>query len=245
MANPGLALSGAIAFLTVVPVPAGRHRHDAAGAAAWFPLVGAAVGALAGGAILLAEPLLGMPVAAGLALVVLVWVTGALHKDGLADCADALGIRGDRTRRLEVMRDPATGVFGALALIAWALLLWSALGELGRSEAARALVTAGAVGRWACLVHAVAAPPARPDGLGASFRPSAGALAFATATASATLAIVGVPDGLGALTAAAATAALTTLWARRALGGRTGDTLGATVALAEVAVCLALLGTAG
>jgi cobalamin synthase len=31
-------------------------------------------------------------------------------------------------------------------------------------------------------------------------------------------------------------------WARRALGGRTGDTLGATVALTEVLVCVVLLG---
>lgn len=228
-----------------MPIPAGRHGHDASGAAAWFPLVGAAIGALAAGTLLVAEPILGMPVAVMLALVVLVGVTGALHQDGLADCADGLGIRRDRARRLAIMRDPATGVFGTLALIAWTLLLWSALGELGREEAARALVTAGALGRWACLVHALAAPPARPDGLGASFRPSPGALAFATATAGTTLAIVGVHDGLGALTAAAATAALTTLWARRALGGRTGDTLGATVALAELAACLALLGTTG
>jgi cobalamin synthase len=31
---------------------------------------------------------------------------------------------------------------------------------------------------------------------------------------------------------------LVSLWSRRTLGGRTGDTLGATIALGEVAVCL-------
>ena len=39
--------------------------------------------------------------------------------------------------------------------------------------------------------------------------------------------------------------ALTSAWARRALGGRTGDTLGATVALAELAACAALLAAYG
>ena len=67
-----------------------------------------------------------------LALVVLVAVTGALHQDGLADCADGLGVRGDRERRLAVMRDSAIGAFGTLALIGWALLLIAALPTLER-----------------------------------------------------------------------------------------------------------------
>ena len=37
-------------------------------------------------------------------------------------------------------------------------------------------------------------------------------------------------------------AALSVVFARRTLGGRTGDTLGATVTIAEVAVCVVLLG---
>ena len=45
-----------------------------------------------------------------------------------------------------------------------------------------------------------------------------------------------------ALLAAAAVAALVSAWARATLGGRTGDTLGATVALAEVAAAVVILG---
>jgi cobalamin synthase len=33
-----------------------------------------------------------------------------------------------------------------------------------------------------------------------------------------------------------------TAWARRAVGGRTGDTLGATVVVAELIACLVLIG---
>jgi len=54
----------------------------------------------------------------------------------------------------------------------------------------------------------------------------------------------GPGHGLAALLAAASVALLVTGWARTTIGGRTGDTLGATVALAEVAVCLTLLGFA-
>ena len=234
----------ALAFLTVVPV---RTRalgpRGLAGAAAWFPLVGAAVGALAGGARAAFDPLLGPTPATLLALAALVGITGALHQDGLADTADGLGARGDRERRLAAMRDSALGAYGVLALIAWALLMLAALQPLPVHKAVGALIAAAALARWAALLHAVAAPSARMDGLGAQFHPGRAALAAATLTA---LAVAGLAagslPGLAATAAALAAAALSVLTARRALGGRTGDTLGATVALAELLVCLTLLG---
>ena len=241
------ALGGAahaVCFLTVLPL---RPRGDDPGlraAAAWFPVAGALVGALAGATRYAAEPLVGPTVASVLALAVLVAVTGALHQDGLADCADGLGVRGDRDRRLAVMRDPATGVFGTLALLIWGLLLTTAIASLGKEDALRALVVAAVIARTAALVHAAAAPPARTDGLGAGFTPGNGAIAVAAvATIAAAILIAGPAKGLAALAAGALVALATTTWARAALGGRTGDTLGATIALAEVAVCLALLGT--
>jgi adenosylcobinamide-GDP ribazoletransferase len=233
----------AVSFLTIVPV---RVRGPVAGlgaAAGWFPLVGALVGAAAGGVRCLAEPVFGTSAATVLALATLVVLTGALHQDGLADCADGLGARGGRERRLAVMRDSATGAFGVLALLGWALLLTSALAELTRAEALRALVTAGLAARWAALLHAGATPPARRDGLGASFDVRPPALLAATATALAGAVVLDDPlHGLAALGAALLVAGLVTAWARRTLGGRTGDTLGATVAIAELAVCLTLLG---
>jgi adenosylcobinamide-GDP ribazoletransferase len=232
----------ALAFLTIIPV---RLRGDGGrlGAAApWFPVVGALVGGLAGATRYVAERPFGPAVASVLALVVLVAVTGALHQDGLADCADGLGVRGDRERRLAVMRDSAIGAFGTLALIGWALLLATALAALDDGEALRALVTAAIVGRWAALVHAAAAPPARADGLGATFAVAPPALAIATAlTIAGAVLLDGPLHGLTAAAAGIAVALATAAWSRRTLGGRTGDTLGATVALAEVAVCLALL----
>ncbi len=246
------AASGAalvVAFLTIVPV---RVRGDRTGAvpgigaaAGWFPLVGALVGGTAGGVRYLLAPVFGATVATVLALVTLVALTGALHQDGLADCADGLGARGDRERRLAAMRDSATGAFGVLALLGWALLLTSALAELTRAEALRALVTMALAGRWAALVHATATPPARRDGLGAGFEVAPAALLAASATALAgAVALDGPLHGLSALGAALLVAGLLSAWSRRALGGRTGDTLGATVAIAEIAVCLTLLGCA-
>jgi adenosylcobinamide-GDP ribazoletransferase len=244
-ATSDLAL--ALAFLTILPVrartPLPPTPRGLAGAAAFFPLVGALVGAAAGATRAFGADAFGTLTASVLAVLVLVVVSGGLHQDGLADTADGIGARGGgRERRLAVMRDSATGAFGVLVLLAWALLLVSALATLGDHDALVALIAAGAASRWAALVHAEAAPPARADGLGAGFRPTRVAVAFATATAvCAAVAACGPWPGLAALAAAAAAALATAVGARRLLGGRTGDTLGAAVALAEVAVLLVLL----
>ena len=236
----------AVAFLTIVPVRVRDPNASLARAAAFFPLVGAAVGAAAGGIRVAFQPLLGTGPATVLALVVLVALTGALHQDGLADTADGLGARGDRDRRLAAMRDSAIGAFGVLALIGWALLLATTLARFSATDALLALVAAGALSRWAALLHAAATPPARPDGLGAGFAPTTAALFIASATALAAAELAGgALPGLAAIAATLVVSALTSAWARRALGGRTGDTLGATVALAELAACAALLAAYG
>jgi adenosylcobinamide-GDP ribazoletransferase len=201
------------------------------------------VGALAGGVRYGLDALLGALPASVLAVATLVAVTGALHQDGLADCADGLGVRGDRARRLAVMREPQVGVFGVLAVGLWVLLLTSVLSGLERGDALLALVAACALGRWSALLHALLAPPARADGLGAAFLVARAPFALATVLAAAVaLAAEGPARGAAALAAAALTAATVTGWARAAIGGRTGDTLGACVALTEAVVCLVVLG---
>lgn len=229
----------ALSLLTVIPVrTSARPLGDAA---AWFPAVGALIGVAAGGVRIGAEDLFDSPtVAAVLALLALVVLTGALHQDGLADCADAVGVRGGRARRLEVMRDSTIGTFGALALLFWGLLMVAALAAIDRDDALTTLVVVAAGGRWAALLHARITTPARDDGLGAGFAVTPVALAVATACAAAA-ALLDPGPAFAALGAAALTAAATAAWARRALGGRTGDTLGATIALAEVAGMLVFL----
>lgn len=234
-------LPRAIAFLTIAPMPAAA-RDGLAGATGWFPLLGAAIGALAGSVRVGTEPLLGRGPATVLALITLVAVTGALHQDGLADTADGLGARGDRPGRLAVMRDPSTGVFGALALIGWASLMLTTLASLNAAHASIALTVACALARWAALLHAASARPARSEGLGAALHVSRPALGAATVVAATlTLGLCAVIPGAVSIGTALIVAALTSLLANRSLGGRTGDTLGATIAVTEVVVCVALL----
>lgn len=241
----------AVGFLTRVPVPFGPGEAPRLTAAApWFPVVGAAVGAVGGGTLALAGllPAAGAAgIAAAFALVAMLVVSGALHEDGLADVADGLGVHGDRERRLAVMRDPRNGTFGVLALVAWFFVGWSALRGLGTGgDGVTALVAAGALSRWAILVHAIAGRPARPDGAIHALRVGPPVLAVGGVIAVAVAVVcLGVVPGLVASGMTAALALLGALGARRALGGLTGDTCGATAAVAFAAVLVVALAFVG
>jgi adenosylcobinamide-GDP ribazoletransferase len=92
------------------------------------------------------------------------------------------------------------------------------------------------------LLQALGADPARRDGLGAGFSVGLGALLFASGcTVAIVLVAAGPVHGLIVIAVTLLLAGALTLFVGRAYGGRTGDTLGAMVALTEVAVCLTLV----
>ena len=208
-----------------------------------FPLVGAGLG-LAAGLLAASARGLGLPplAAALLAVAAMALLTGALHEDGLADLADGLGARGDRDKRLEVMRDSCSGAFGVLALIFSVGLRAAALAALPGGWRMIGAVMAGAALSRAMIPAAMQImAPARPEGLGASAGTPDASTAATAAGIGLGLAVLGLGLG-GAL--AAAIAALCGGWlivvlARRSLGGYTGDVLGAVQQVAEIGILLA------
>jgi adenosylcobinamide-GDP ribazoletransferase len=230
----------ALAFLTRLPVPAPRDP-SLDRAAAWFPVVGLLVGGIAAGVRALADLALPPAAATLLAVAAAILVTGGLHEDGLADVADGLGAHVSRERRLEILRDPRVGTFGVLALIVAVGLTVTTVAALGTAHAARTLVTAHILARWAILPISAALPPARPGGAGSLLRVTTPALLAGSALAVAGALIVAGPvNGAAALAAAALAALVAAVALRRSLGGVTGDGYGATAKLAEVAVCATL-----
>ena len=239
------AFAAAITLLTRVPLGR-RVRVDATDVArslAWLPLVGTALG----GAIALAGRGLEGRLDDGPAAVLIVsaWAlaTGAIHLDGLADSADALG-GGDRDRRLAIMRDSQIGSFGALALVlVVALKIALVVAVLARGHHLW-LIAIPAVGRVAASGLAAVLPYAREQGTGAALV-SGGRRAERLAVALATALVVALAcarlRGLLAVAAAALVALAIGRLAARRLGGVTGDVLGAAIELAECAALLALL----
>jgi adenosylcobinamide-GDP ribazoletransferase len=243
----GLAL--ALSWLTVLPV---RVRgDDVAGAAPaalrWAPLVGALLGAAAGGVVVLGGAA-GVPGAiAGLAAVgFLALATRGMHVDGLADTADGLGCYGPPERALAVMRDGGAGPFAVVTLLVTLGLQVAALASLAGRDAVVAAALAAATGRagfaW-CARRGV--PAARPGGLGAtvagSQAPWVAPLWWLALAAAGVAAVPGRPwQGPLAVAVAAVTTIGLSAHTRRRFGGMTGDVLGAANELA-VAVVLVVL----
>ena len=240
------SLLAATSFLT--RLPAGRlitfDAADVARSAGWFPLIGATLGAVIGlsGALLRGH----LPAAVIAALLVLIDValTGALHWDGLADSADGFGGGKDRDDVLRIMRDHSIGSYGGVALAVFVALKFACYEALldGGNWITAAIATP-MLGRWAILLLSATLPYARQS---ASIvdHVGKGSLLWATLiTAAILLAIRSDRAWIGAGVVALVTLAFG-LYCRHRIGGITGDTLGANVALSESAALLVFLWTA-
>lgn len=235
-----------VMFLTRLPVPVGLRQVEGrlARSAQYFPLIGVLVGIITGGVFLLAAQVLPSYLAAGLAVVSGLLVTGALHEDGLADCADGLWGGATRERALEIMRDSRLGTFGGCALFASLGLRTMALFQFGPEQGFVALIVAHCVSRAMIPPVLVSGRYARTRGLASSVSEGVtlrGA-AFAVLSALAISFIAGPVAALAAFAAAVVAAGIMLSILIQKLGGYTGDGLGAVQQCAEIAILITLAG---
>lgn len=204
-------------------------------------------------------------VAAVLGTVLSVFITGAFHEDGLADVADGLGGTQSRERALEIMKDSRVGAFGAIAVVLALLAKVSLLALLGSLHGAVlcvALFTGHVVSRfWPLLtirllphVGDAAASKSKPlaDQISLGCLWAAGFWSFSAlalvfiAQAAMVFVVPGLYWSTVLLWLAAGVLASGMVWlgmlrwfARR-LQGFTGDCLGATQQVCELAFYLGL-----
>ena len=251
----------ALQFFTRVPVTGpladwvGFSPQMLRASAAHLPGIGWLVGGVA--ALVFTGVGMGLPGVAGalaaavLSSVATVMLTGAFHEDGLADVADGLGGSARRERALEIMKDSRIGAFGAVALVLALGLKFALLATLaarGLQPVAIAIVGAHVLSRlmplflirWLPYVGDSGASKAKPlaDAI------SGGALLIAVlwtvpAVALLLLAHDAVHVGAAVLMALLAAGWMARLFMRR-LQGFTGDGLGATQQVCELAIYLAL-----
>jgi adenosylcobinamide-GDP ribazoletransferase len=214
----------ALAFLT----PLGGAAVPDSRTLTWFPLAGAVIGLAVGAAWWGADRLWPPLVAAAIAVAVDLALTGMLHVDGLADSADGLLPHMPLRRRLEVMADSTVGAYGIAVTACVLLLRFGAFASMQPNV----LLVAGAWcgSRTVMAVAARALPYARVDGglatimLGGDWRP-VGLYGLVAAVSLGAFA-----DGRRteiAVAAGIAAAIAVVLFARRRIGGFTGDVLGA------------------
>ena len=240
------SFSSSVIFYTIVPLPA-KWTNNWSRIARWCPAIGLIIGLLlAGLGTLLGW--LGVPNLTGNALVVAAWVaiTGGLHLDGAMDTADGLSVT-DPNRRLEVMKDSATGAFGAIAAIIILLLKTVSLSEMSL-PIWLALVSAAGWARWGQVCAIAFYPYLRETGKGSFHKENLRVpedillglfvlLSFSSLWFTVDYLFwwqIGIIM-LGNI----AIALLTGYWFDRTLGGHTGDTYGAVVEWSEALIlCL-------
>jgi adenosylcobinamide-GDP ribazoletransferase len=226
----------ALAVLT--RLPAGKlELADFRTAPGWFPAVGLMIGAAQAVVMAVVLSVWGPWLAALAALATGILLTGALHEDGLADTADALGSPRSAERALEIMRDSRIGAYGTLALILTLGAQVLALGGLAAGvgagpQAALAVVVAAGLSRAPMAALLRIGPYLRATGAASGMTGPwprggvlAGGLALGAAAGLALWGLGGAALGGGAGLVIAATGV--GVWARRRLGGITGDVLGA------------------
>ena len=230
----------ALQFLTIIP---GTHTFVAndkqlGNSVLFYPLIGLIIGGL----LILLESLLNhLPVNILASLILILWVslTGGLHLDGLADCADAwVGGLGSKQRSLEIMKDPAAGPIAVLLLVLLLLLKWTLISEIITQQQTKSVfLLIPMLGRLAILILMLSTNYISSAGLGSKL------VANLSISTTKILTVIGLGTGFYFLNWMAIAFMLGILLlisyqAKKRLGGVTGDVYGAAVELVEAAVLL-------
>ena len=247
----------AVQFLTRLPVPqfANYNPQWLHQSSRHFPAVGLLVGLLCAGVFWLGSILFTPLVAAVISTAFGIKLTGAFHEDGLADSCDGLGGGLTRERTLEIMKDSRLGTYGVLGLVSALLIKISLLASMPLSVAIVALIIGHTASRLLCISllallpyggeieHAKAKPMAQQltsfQGLLSSgWLLLAGVLVVLMFPA--TVQQIGIWQWLLALLLGLVATDYMRRLLHRRLEGYTGDGLGATQQLSEIAIYIGL-----
>ena len=234
-------------FLTRIPIPIHvdfNNRSFSIGAV-FAPLIGLCIGAFSAGAYILAG-LLGIQTLAVLvALIAEIAVTGGLHLDGLADTCDGFFSNRDRENILTIMKDSRLGTNGAIALILLIFVKYVLLVSLNEKYFIGCILTMPVLSRMTIAWSAGISSYAGKDKTSAAFViiENTGALGIAAATILSLIISIFILK-LEAVPLAVIIILFTLLanmYAKRKIGGITGDIFGAVIETSEVVFLIGIL----
>lgn len=238
------SLSVALSLMTTIPIryPENVSTIELRRSIYTYPIVGGIIGVVLFGV----ASLFGAGGLLPAAILLLVWIilSGAIHLDGLADCADAwmAGI-GDREKTLRILKDPLCGSIAVVTLIAVLLVKVAAISQILTSGTLIGILVIPLLARATPLFLFWHLSYVRTDGLGAPLKASHddrfyfwGAIGLTTVL---TVFLVGVVS-VWMLCIAALIVATIAATSRHRLGGFTGDVAGAQIELVECALCVAV-----
>ncbi|MDH5517736.1 MAG: adenosylcobinamide-GDP ribazoletransferase [Gammaproteobacteria bacterium] len=235
----------AIQFLTRLPGPRLNHitEREIGLSQFYYPLAGLLIGFILIGCAHFIT-LQSSALEAALILTIWVLITGALHIDGLADCADAwVGGYGDREKTLAIMKDPQSGPVAVTLVICVLLIKYAALEIIISHQAWPGLILAPVVSRSLLPLLFHTSAYVSPGGLGSALKEQQSVI-FNALTQLATLGLVVYLLGLASIILLLVIFILFIVIRQislKRLAGITGDVAGALVELSEVVVLVTFL----
>ncbi len=234
----------ALQFLTIVPVQLKQMPsvQQNAQSLLYYPCIGALMGTLLW---LTSFGLSALPISLLSALIVVIWVwmTGGLHLDGLADTSDAwVGGFGNTQRTLDIMKDPSCGPIGVLSLLICIGLKYATVYSLLLQQQHSALLFIPILARLSPLLWFLTTPYVRKKGLGQEIaqyleRPWAWCVLVGVSC----IIIYLQTFGWVMIMVFLAVFGYLRYQFMQRLAGVTGDTIGASIEILEVALLLALV----
>lgn len=231
-------------FLTILPLPFKFSEEELGSSMLFFPLVGFLIGGLLAGVCWIGTKFLPSPVVVALLIILWIFITGALHLDGLADTLDGLYAGKSKEERLKIMRDEYIGVMGITGIVTILLFKYTLLSSLTTTHIFKTLILTPALSRWGMVVSASISPYAREEGKGKVFvervrwwyAPLQGVILLAVSVW-----FFNLINGLWLIAGLLTLLWLSTLLFQRRIGGVSGDTLGAVNEIGELLPLILIL----
>lgn len=232
-------ISSVISFLTIIP-SRGGDLDAVAKNMYLFPLVGAIIGLVIGGAGY-GLSLYVQPLVAGLVLTgALVIMTGVHHTDALCDFADGMMAKGTKEKKLKAMRDPAVGSAGVVTVVLYVAGMILSLSMMKGLAILEAILVSEMMAKFAMVLQANRGASAW-QGLSSPFTQhmkSPAKLAAAAALAIVPAVLLGGTTGIIVVGATVGLSFLLLAVSNRSFGGVSGDVFGASNELVRLASLL-------
>ncbi|NQT06685.1 MAG: adenosylcobinamide-GDP ribazoletransferase [Candidatus Omnitrophica bacterium] len=229
----------ALQFLTTLPVKIkGEIKDEYYGRALlYFPLAGLVIGIVLA---LTASIFSFLPnlVTGAFILLASILITGGMHLDGLADTCDGFYGSQSKIRILEIMRDSSVGAMGIIGVAAVLIIKFTLFVTIRHELLWKVLIMSAVFSRWAQALACNMALYPRKEGKAISFIKYAKKKDVVLAGLF-TAVIFFIMAGIKAIPLFIVNTVPVLLminYSKRKIGGMTGDTIGATSEIAELAV---------
>ncbi|MEN9679904.1 MAG: hypothetical protein RLZ57_1033 [Actinomycetota bacterium] len=233
----------AFAFMTRIPI---KHKPEISlrRAARWFPVVGAFVGLASAITYFLTYEIFGKAIAAALAMIISILITGAFHFDGLGDVADALVGGWNPEDRMRILKDSRHGTYAVVAISMQLILQFALVSSMKPRVAIGALIVSHTLARLVPIYLMLTKAAPNGEGMGATYAREVKIKDLAIAnflTLILIWPIIGITSFLYLILLIIPNV-IFLIWVRRKIGGVVGDVLGAAAQISESFILLLFAG---